>query len=134
MPTGSCPGIIGKLSNPLSLPSYLSTSLPQMPQASTRSSASSGPIRGKSNCCISNCLSPTWTTARALAILIHPSHPSTLPVGWLSLVTQGITFSRTAVVGFNGLIDNAIAARTKREQPVVVDFIKALFLVDENFP
>jgi hypothetical protein len=50
---------LGRLRSPLSLPSYWSTSLPQMPQASTRINASSAPIFGISNCCISNLLSPT---------------------------------------------------------------------------
>jgi pimeloyl-ACP methyl ester carboxylesterase len=46
----------------------------------------------------------------------------------------GQAFQQDLVGAFNGLIDNAIAAKTKREQPAVVDFIKALFLVEDNFP
>ncbi|HXG21770.1 MAG TPA: alpha/beta hydrolase [Methylomirabilota bacterium] len=43
-------------------------------------------------------------------------------------------FQKDLVGAFSGLVDNAIAARTKRERPEVVDMIKSVFLVEENFP
>ncbi len=43
-------------------------------------------------------------------------------------------FQKDLVGAFSGLIDGAISAKTKREQPAVVDLIKSFFLVDDNFP
>ena len=73
MPRGSWPGIIGSPLVPIA-PLYCSTSLPQMPQASTRSRApSSGPMTGRGNSRNSICRGPVWTTARTMsAMLVHP--------------------------------------------------------------
>jgi hypothetical protein len=46
----------------------------------------------------------------------------------------GQAFQQDLVGAFNRLIDTAIAAKSKCEQPAVVDFIKALFPVEDNFP
>ena len=64
IPSGSCPGTIGS-HWVLRFPRYCSTSLPQIPHASTRSSPpSSGPITGRGNSRISSCRGPVCTTAR----------------------------------------------------------------------
>src|SRR5262249_8316557 len=43
-------------------------------------------------------------------------------------------FQKDLVGAFSGLIEGAISAKTKREQPALVDLIKSYFLVDDNFP
>ena len=69
IPSGSWPGIIGSPRVPIA-PLYCSTSDPQMPQASTRSSApSSGPITGRGYSRISICRGPVWTTARTMSAI-----------------------------------------------------------------
>jgi hypothetical protein len=67
MPRGSWPGIIGSPRVPMA-PLYCSTSLPQMPQASTRSSAPvSPPSTGRGYSRISICRGPVCTTARTMS-------------------------------------------------------------------
>src|SRR5207247_5720688 len=67
IPSGSCPGTIGSHWL-LRWPLYCSTSLPQIPQASTRSSPpSSGPITGRGNSLISICRGPVCTAARIMS-------------------------------------------------------------------
>ena len=69
IPSGSCPGTIGSHWPPM-LPLYCSTSLPQIPHASTRSSPpSSGPITGRGNSRISSCRGPVCTTARIVSLI-----------------------------------------------------------------
>ncbi len=43
-------------------------------------------------------------------------------------------FQKDLIGAFSGLIEGAISAKTKREQPALVDLIKSYFLVDDNFP
>ena len=70
IPSGSCPGTIGSHWL-LRFPRYCSTSLPQIPHASTRSSPpSSGPITGRGNSRISICRGPVCTTARIVSAKI----------------------------------------------------------------
>src|SRR5215469_7520684 len=67
MPRGSWPGIIGRPRPPMA-PLYCSTSLPQMPHASTRSSAPvSPPSVGRGYSRISICRGPVCTTARTMS-------------------------------------------------------------------
>ena len=69
IPSGSCPGTIGSHWLPR-LPLYCSTSLPQIPHASIRSSPpSSGPMTGRGNSLISICRGPVCTAARIMSVI-----------------------------------------------------------------
>ena len=75
IPSGSCPGTIGSHWLPR-LPLYCSTSLPQIPHASIRSSPpSSGPMTGRGNSLISICRGPVCTAARIMSAIsgLQPS-------------------------------------------------------------
>src|ERR1700754_3324445 len=67
IPRGSCPGITGPPARTGRCPRYISTSLPQMPLASTRSRPSSGPMRGRGNSRSSIWRGATCTAARTVS-------------------------------------------------------------------
>jgi len=71
IPSGSWPGMKAGLGPPR-WPRKVSTSLPQMPLASTRSRPSSGPIRGRGNSRSSIFPGPVWTAARTMSVICSP--------------------------------------------------------------
>lgn len=46
----------------------------------------------------------------------------------------GQAFQDDLTGAFSGLMEGAVAAKTKRERPEVLDLVKAKFMVDDNFP